>query len=172
MTAGGLEAVFLANRETLLRFLRARGAGDSAEDLLQDLWVRASAVQAGPIAEPLSYLYTTANNLMLDRHRSSSRAQRRDHDWTEAATTVPGVSDTPSAERVLVARDRLRRVQAALDAIGERPAAIFRRFRIDGVGQRDIATEFGISLSAVEKDLQKAYRVIVEIKTRDDADSG
>lgn len=170
MTVGGLEAVFLANRETLMRFLRARGAGDAAEDLLQDLWLRASGAQAGPIAEPLSYLYATANNLMLDRHRSFSRAQKRDHDWTDAATTMPGVSDAPSAERVLIGRERLRRVQDALAALGERPAAIFRRFRVDGVGQRDIAQEFGISLSAVEKDLQKAYRVIADLKGRDDAE--
>jgi RNA polymerase sigma factor (sigma-70 family) len=168
--AGGLEAVFLANRETLLRFLRARGAGETAEDLLQDLWLRASTAQTGPVAEPLSYLYATANNLMLDRHRSSTRAQKRDHDWSEAATTVAGVSDSPSAERTLIARDRLRRAQAALEALGERPAAVFRRFRIDGVGQRDIAAEFGISLSAVEKDLQKAYRALVDFRRRDDAE--
>ena len=170
MTVGGLEAVFLEHRETLLRFLRARGAADTAEDLIQELWLRASAAQTGPIAEPLSYLYTVANNLMLDRHRSASRAQRRDHDWSETATTIPGVSDSPSAERMLIARDRLRRVEAALSALGDRPAMVFRRFRVDGVGQRDIASELGISLSAVEKDLQKAYRVVIEIKTRDDAE--
>jgi len=170
MTAGsGLEAVFLANRETLLRFLRARGAGDNAEDLVQELWLRASNAQTGPIAEPLSYLYVTANNLMLDRHRSHRRAQQRDQDWTDAGTTVLGVSDEPSAERRLLARERLRQAEAALAALGERPAAIFRRFRIDGVSQRDIAAEFGISLSAVEKDLQKAYRALVELRRRDDA---
>lgn len=170
MTAGsGLEAVFLANRETLLRFLRARGAGDNAEDLVQELWLRASNAQTGPIAEPLSYLYVTANNLMLDRHRSYRRAQQRDQDWTDTGTTVLGVSDEPSAERRLLARERLRQAEAALAALGERPAAIFRRFRIDGVSQRDIAAEFGISLSAVEKDLQKAYRALVELRRRDDA---
>lgn len=171
MTVGGLEAVFLANRNILLRFLLARGGGDAAEDLLHELWLRASGAQAGPIAEPLSYLYATANNLMLDRHRSTSRAQRRDHDWSDTAgTTVAGVSDDPSAERLLIARERLRQADAALAALGERPAAVFRRFRIDGVSQRDIAQEFGISLSAVEKDLQKAYRAMIELRSREDAD--
>ncbi|HEY0324811.1 MAG TPA: RNA polymerase subunit sigma-70, partial [Allosphingosinicella sp.] len=36
MAGGGLEAVFLTHRAALLRFLRARGAGDAAEDLLQE----------------------------------------------------------------------------------------------------------------------------------------
>ena len=35
--ATGLSAIFMANRAALLRFLRARGAGDDAEDLLQDM---------------------------------------------------------------------------------------------------------------------------------------
>jgi len=172
MTINGLEAVFLENREKLLRFLRARGAGEFSEDLLQELWVRAVSTEAGPIADPLSYLYRVANNLMLDRHRAATRAQRRDHDWYVAADgTVPGASDAPSADRMLVARERLRAVDAALAALGERPAAVFRRYRIDGVGQRDIASEFGISLSSVEKDLQKAYRALIDLRRSDDADS-
>src|SRR4051812_42918627 len=36
----GLGAVLLANRDKLLRFLRAHGAGDAADDLLQELWIR------------------------------------------------------------------------------------------------------------------------------------
>ena len=74
----GLEAVFLANRETLLRFLVARGAGDDAEDILQDVWLRISRGQAGPIAAPLAYLYRAANAAMIDRYRSARQAQLRD----------------------------------------------------------------------------------------------
>lgn len=167
----GLESVFLNNRTLLLRFLRARGGGDAAEDLLQDLWLRASTAETGPIAEPLSYLYRTANNLMLDRHRSSVRGQRRDQHWIEAAgATVPGVSDEPSAERTLIARQKLAEAEAALAALGDRAASVFRRYRIEGVSQRDIAAELGISLSAVEKDLQKAYRAMIDLRRRENAE--
>src|SRR5690349_1963962 len=64
MSAGGLEAVFIAHRTELLRFLRARGAADAAEDLVQELWLKASASASGPIQDPLAYLYRAANNLM------------------------------------------------------------------------------------------------------------
>ena len=74
----GLEAVFLANRDKLLRFLVARGAGDDAEDLLQDMWMKLEAKDLGPVSDPLPYLYRMANNLMLDRYRSSSRRERRE----------------------------------------------------------------------------------------------
>jgi RNA polymerase sigma factor (sigma-70 family) len=165
MSSTGLEAVFLSNRDRLLGFLRAHGAGEAAEDLLQELWLKLSAAPGGPIAQPLSYLYRAANNLMLDRYRSQQQATRRDHDWTEAATTLPGTSDEPSSERRLIAREQLRLAQAALAALGERPAAIFRRHRIDGVGQRDIAAEFGVSLSTVEADLRRAYRAMVDLRS-------
>lgn len=166
MSSTGLEAVFLANRDRLLAFLRAHGAGDAAEDLLQELWIKVSTAPTGPIAQPLSYLYRAANNLMLDRYRSQQQATRRDHDWTEAATTVVGQSDDPSTERKLIAREQLRLAQAALDALGERTAAIFRRHRIDGVGQRDIAAEFRVSISTVESDLRRAYRAMTDLRSR------
>ncbi len=163
---GGLEAVFLENRTTLLRFLRARGAGDAAEDCLQDVWIKASAGASGPIIEPLAYLYRTANNVMLDRRRAELRANRRDTAWSEATDdSLPAES-----EDRLIARERLTAVAAALAALGERTDAIFRRYRLEGVSQRDIAAEFGISLSAVEKHLQKAYRALTDLKERLDAE--
>lgn len=168
MSATGLEAVFLSNRDRLLGFLRAHGAGEDAEDLVQLLWLKVAAAPDGPIAQPLSYLYRAANNLMLDRYRSQQQAAKRDHDWTDAATTLPGTSDEPSSERRLIAREQLRLAQAALDALGERPAAIFRRHRVDGVGQRDIAAEFGVSISTVEADLRRAYRAMIELKGKFD----
>jgi RNA polymerase sigma-70 factor (ECF subfamily) len=171
MTGTGLEAVFLNHRAPLLRFLRARGAGDSAEDLLQELWIKAAAGASGPIAEPLAYLYRTANNLMLDRRRSELRSARRDQDWTDVTGgAVTGVSDAPSGERVLIARERLQAAETALKALGERTEHVFRRFRVEGVSQREIADELGISLSAVEKHLQKAYRALIEVRRRLDAE--
>lgn len=171
MEASGLEAVFLGNRERLLRFLQAHGAGDAAEDLLQELWLKIAAARAGPVAQPLSYLYRAANNLMLDRHRSLVQAAKREREWTEATGgAVLGQSDAPSSDRAMIAREDLSRAEAALAEIGPRAAAIFRRHRIDGVGQKEIAVEQGVSLSTVESDLRKAYRVLIDL--RRSADEG
>lgn len=172
MSGHGLEAVFLNSRATLLRFLAARGAGDDAEDLLQELWMKASSAQTGPIANPLAYLYRMADNLMLDRRREAQRRIRRDDAWNDASSGSAGISEQPSAERVLIARERMRIVDQALDALGERSAAIFRSHRIEGVPQRDIAERMGISLSAVEKHLQKAYRALVELRATEHGDAG
>lgn len=171
MTGSGMQSVFLANRAALQRFLRARGCGDAVDDLLQELWLKLGSVDTGPIANPLGYLFRMADNLVLDHNRSDRRRARRDEVWTETAgSAVRGVSDQPSAEAALLARERLRIVAAAIEATGERTAAIFRRYRIDGIGQAEIAREMGISLSAVEKHLQKAYRALVAVRETLDAE--
>lgn len=171
MASSGLEAVFLENRGRLLRFLAAHGAGDAAEDLLQDLWVRLGAAPPGPIGQPLAYLYRAANNLVVDRHRARRAAERRDRDWTDATdASSSGLSDEPSGERALIAREQLREVEAALAALGPRAETAFRRHRIDGVPQRRIAAELGVSLSTVESDLRRAYRALIELKERLDAE--
>jgi RNA polymerase sigma-70 factor (ECF subfamily) len=166
----GLQAVFVANRDKLLRFLQAHGAGDAAEDLLQELWIRVSTGPTAPVAHPLPYLYRAANNLMLDRYRSTQQAIRRDGDWADAQTGAPDVSDAPSNERALIAREQLRLAEQALDALGWRAATAFRRHRLDGVPQKVIARELNVSLSTVEADLRKAYAAMIELRrTLDEA---
>jgi len=163
--ANGLEAVFFAERARLLGFLRAHGAGEAAEDLLQDLWLKISSARTGPVAQPLSYLFRAANNLMLDRYRSVRQDVKREQDWSDATgATMPGRSDEPSGERVLIGRESLRKAEAALAALGPRVERIFRRHRLDGIGQREIAAEMGISLSTVESDLRKAYKAMIELR--------
>lgn len=163
----GLEAVLLAYRAQLLRFLAAHGAGDTAEDLLQELWLRISERPVGPVGNPLSYLYRAANNLMIDRHRAERQARLRDQSWTEAYAGDEAVPD-PSAEEALISREEWQRMNAALAAVGERPAYCLRRFRIDGVAQKDIAAELGVSLSTVESDLRRAYAGLLAARRQSD----
>lgn len=165
----GLEGAFLAHRDALLRFLRARGGGESAEDLLHEVWLRLKQAKTGPVAAPLAYLYRIANTVMIDRYRSERQAVRREHDWAEAmAGTDLTTAQAPLPDRELIAREQLDRVAAAIDGLGPRASAVFRRHRIDGQAQRLVAQEFGVSVSTVEADLRAAYALIARI--REDAD--
>jgi len=164
LSESGLRAIFIANRDKLLRFLTAHGAGDAAEDLLQELWIRVSTGPTAPVAHPLSYLYRAANNLMLDRYRSTQQAARRDGEWVETQSTAPGIFDGPSTERALIAREQLRLAEQAIEALGPRAATAFRRHRVDGVPQKVIARELDVSLSTVEADLRKAYAAMIELR--------
>lgn len=163
--AGGLEAVYFERRDALLRFLRARGAGDQAEDLVQELWIRLSSVPHRPVADPVGYLYRAADNLMISRHRSTSRRERRDEEWGAA-----GGSFATMGEAAVGARHAIEKAEQRLRALGERAFRAFTLFRVDGVSQRAIADQLGVSLSSVEKDLQRAYRAIADLKEQYDAD--
>ncbi|USU13841.1 RNA polymerase sigma factor [Sphingomonadaceae bacterium OTU29THOMA1] len=157
----GIEAVFLSNRDKLVRFLVARGAGEAAEDLIQDLWIKISVRMDGPVGNPLAYLFRAADMLMIDRYRARRQAELRDHDWGEGQ----GEAD-PSADRMIAGRQEAEQVAATLAGLGPRTATIFRRARIDGVPQRQIAAEMGISVSTVESDLRLAARALAGLKER------
>lgn len=158
--AHGLEAVLLANREKLIGFLAVRGAGDSAEDVFQELWVHIAGSRPGPIASPLSYLYRAANNLMLDRYRSARAAEIREQAWGE----IDSGRTEPSIEQLLISREELTRADTTINMLGERAAAAFRYFRLEGMSQRDIAARLGISQSTVEADLRKVYAALAGLK--------
>ena len=155
----GIEGVLVANRDRLIRFLVSRGAGDAAEDVFQELWMRLADRSSGPIADPLSYLFRAANNLMLDRYRSSRQGNLREQAWGEAWQ-----ASEPSADTALISRQQLKQADAAIDALGERTAAIFRSFRLENKSQRAIAAQHGVSLSTVESDLRKAYGMLAALR--------
>lgn len=156
------------NRDALVRFLRLRGAGEAAEDLYQELWIKVTTAQTGPVASPLSYLYRAANTLMIDRYRSTRQSGQRERDWSEAHGDATGRSGTPLPDRVIAARQAAALVADALDRLEPHPrvSQVFRLHRVDGHGQRAIAEMIGVSLSTVESDLRKAYRALAEIKER------
>lgn len=170
-TTSGLSAVFEANRRALNRFLAARGASPhEVDDILQDVFLKLGKLPTGPIADPLAYLYRMADNLFLDARRSRNRRTAREEAWTGVRHGIGEIDDQPSAEDQLIARERLNLVQQALARLPERTLFIFRRFRLDEIGQRQIAAEVGITVSAVEKHLQRAYRTLVEARSELDAD--
>jgi RNA polymerase sigma-70 factor (ECF subfamily) len=161
-----LEQAYLAQRDRLLRFLRARGAGEAAEDLLQELWLRLAAAPDRAAAANPGYMLRAADRLMIDRYRAERQATLREKAWAESQ---PGLADNiapaPGPERELAARQEVAAVARALEELGPRAAAILRRHRIDGATQRAIADEFGVSLSTVESDLRRAYARILATRS-------
>ena len=103
--------------------------------------------------------------------RGRARGGRRDAVCPAGDIACPGgpapqrsLDPAPAADDQMIAAQRLQRAQSALAALGSRVEMVFRRFRLEGVGQRDIAQELGVSLTTVEKDLQKAYRAMTALR--------
>jgi RNA polymerase sigma-70 factor (ECF subfamily) len=162
---GGLSAVLDAHRHDLRRYLLAHGAGDAADDLLQELQIKVLAASAGPIQSPLNYLYRAATNLMIDHRRAQTQARARDQAWAELSDqSAHSIDPRPSADRVLEGETRLRLFKQRLEELPERARRVLLRHRVDGVSQRLIAREFGLSQSTVESDLRLAYRRLDEVR--------
>ncbi|MBB5684881.1 RNA polymerase sigma factor [Sphingobium boeckii] len=174
MAGSGLLQTFFDSRPALLRYVMLRGAtADEAEDILQEVYLKLSVGKIGPVAEPRAYLYRMTNNHLLGCRRTAGRRMRREEDWVDAhGGEEREMDEQPSVEAHIIAREQLAILQRALDGLPERTRAIFRRFRIDGEPQRQIAADIGISVSAVEKHLTRAYEVISAAKLRLDEDRG
>lgn len=172
MTADLLKSLLLTNRSVLMRFILARGASaDEAEDVVQDLYLAISTRSIGAITDPRAYLFRMANNLLLDRRREERRRARRELDAIGPALTGPTpAGGSMAADNAMIAKEELVEVRLALESLPVRTLEIFRRFRLDGERQKRIATDLGISVSAVEKHLQRAYEVVLEARQGLDAE--
>lgn len=166
--SGGLQAIFLEQRAMLHRLLVARlGSHAEADDVLQDMWLRIDSLTDRPIDQPAAFLFRIAANLATDRRIAAQRRGARDGAWHDVQ---PVAAELPDTERALIARDRLARVEAAMDEMPDRMRTALRMFRFDEQPQRTIADTLGISVSGVEKLLRRAYRRIVEAADDDGAD--
>ncbi len=162
-----LVAMFMQNRDALSRFLAIRCGTDSAEDLTQELWIKVQQVRT-EVDVPLAYLYQMAHRLVLDTRRGASRGRDREQDWSFAHGITEAV-EAPMAERALLAREHLQQVEQTLAEVGSRAMRIFTRYRVDGIEQRRIADEMGISISTVEKDLRRSYAALARLREDSDA---
>jgi RNA polymerase sigma-70 factor (ECF subfamily) len=157
---GGLEAVYWSRRNELLRFVRARVSPDLAEDVLQDLWIKIQSVSR-PVDDPVGYLYRAADNLAISQHRSALRTRRRDDDWEATRPKIePGRFDD-----AIAAREQIAEAERRLRQLGFRALQTFIMFRVHGMPQRSIAKALNVSLSTIEKDLQRSYRAIAGLRS-------
>lgn len=154
---GGLKAYFLRERPMLLRLLTARlGNVEEADDVLQDVWLRLETMTSPPISQPAGYLFRIANNLAIDRRRAAAYRSQRERHWAD----IHGEASVAPPEDAMIAASRLREIDAIVAALPDRTARIFRLYRYEHQPRRTIAETIGISVSAIEKHLQTAYRAI------------
>lgn len=141
----------------LLGYLRRRLDGNRqvAEDMAQEALARIAAAgrdYAGFRARGL--LFSVARNLLIDHFR----AERARHHATAAIEATHDEIEPLDPLRTLVAREDLERVRRAIHALPERCRQIFVLNRFEHMSYADIARHCGISVSMVEKHIQRALR--------------
>lgn len=139
------------------RLERSAPAADS-EDLVQEVFVRISNRQdAVPIGNAKSYLFTTAGNVLRDRARRRASHAAAEHDVYDDAHDL---REEPATDRVILGREAVKQLAAALEELPERVQTVFLLHRFEGLRYHEIAEKCGLSQSAVEKYMSKAIRHI------------
>ncbi|WP_431323512.1 sigma-70 family RNA polymerase sigma factor [Rhizobium sp. YTU87027] len=117
-----------------------------AEDIFQDGVVKAYGLTADGIRCPIGYAFRMVYNLALDESRRQ-RQEVRNHRSIEQAQEITAA--VPTVLDQLVAAETLRNVLASLEMLPKRTNDAFVRHRLNGVPQKDIAAELGVSRTLV-----------------------
>lgn len=141
-------------------FCRRVSSTAEAEDLTQDVFERVLLVtQAGPVANAEALLFRIAVNLLRDRaRRLRTRGSTQPFHSEEMADLAEVLAADLSPERVVIGERTLQEVDAILRGLGERTRAVFYLHRLERLKIREIAEVYGMSVSAIEKQLAKALR--------------
>lgn len=149
-----LDILFRDQRISLMRyFARNRASAADAEDLTQEAFLRLARADRAEteIAQPAAYLRQIGRNLMRDH----AQAPARKHEFGSPEMVDEAISEVNELGR-LEARDRLRRVEAALGRLKPTTRNIFLAHRLDGMTYGEIAERTGLSVKGVEKQMSKA----------------
>ncbi|WP_426231510.1 RNA polymerase sigma factor [Pararhizobium sp. DWP3-4] len=144
-----------SRRDALRAFFRRR-ISDQCEidDLVQDVLLRiVSCNFPETISNTGGYLYRIAGSVLTDRHRR--RVVRCAAFHTSFEPDLHGGLDC-SSHQILEDRQSLSAALAALAALPARTRTVFLLRRVDGLSYKEISHQFGISVSAVEKHVNKA----------------
>ena len=166
ITAPGVDAWFereiLPLEAALMQYLQHnwRNKSDIA-DLRQDIYVQVYEAARKALPEsPKAFLFATARHLLIRRMRREQIVPIEavsDFDALGAAIEAPG------PESNAIARDELRRLQAALDRLPPRTREAFVMRQVDGLSHREIAERMGITERTVKYHLTEAGNTLADI---------
>lgn len=143
-------------RPSLLRYFRRRAPDPAvAEDMVQQVFER--LVRHGDIdgvGNIGGYVFQIARNVITDDHRERTSLRRNAKHEIFVDSLHGGVDFSP--HYVLSKREKLARAMALLQELPERTRVIFVLQRLEGMKYREIAAQLGISMSAVEKHIERA----------------
>jgi len=135
-------------------FMRKCRSAAESEDMAQEVLLRAlKTAQWRSEGEAKGYIFRIAINLWHDRNR-----RKATHGaviaWDDDAQFAEVEESSP--ECVLTQEEDFQTLTAGLATLNERTRDIFMLFRLEQMKQGEIAALYGMSVSAVEKQVAKA----------------
>jgi RNA polymerase sigma-70 factor (ECF subfamily) len=146
----------------LMHFLQRNWRNRSdLEDFRQEIYE--NVIAAAELARPEQakpFVFATARNLLINR------LQRENIVPIEVMADLDALgvaAEEPGPERGALARDALRKLQAALDSLPPRSRQALLLKRVEGLSTREIATRMGISEQSVANHIARGVRVLAEL---------
>lgn len=139
-------------------------AGAQAEDLVQEALVRVwtNRERYREEGQASAYLYRITHRLCLDYLKSATR--RRAGPELDPEVMAHG---TPGPERLLEERQRMARLEGALDALPERQKSALLLRTQEGLSQKEIARVLEETEETVESLLARARRHLKQVLSGD-----
>lgn len=148
-----------ALRRRLLAFVQARGVGaDAAEDLVHEVLAKAFA-RLSDLRDPArleAWLFQIARHAAVDYHRRA-RPPHQPLDPETAAEAVTDVLEQPAAERRLAPC-----AVALLETLPLSYREAVRAAELDGLTQREVGQQLGLSLSGAKSRVQRGRHMLRE----------
>ena len=141
------------------RLTRRLGSADLASDVLHETYLRLEGLnEIGPVRNPKAYLFRIALNIASDRRRAESR--RLTADEVDCLLDIP--DDRPDAARVMEDRSEVELLRRAIAELPVRRRRVLTLARIEGLSNRQIAAQLGVTVRTVETDLKQAVEHCAE----------
>lgn len=158
--------------ETSLRKFLRRGWRNEADirDLCQDVYVAVYEAASREIpASARAFVFAVARNVLADRVR---RAQIVPIEAVADLEELGLSADEPGPERAAMARQDLRKLQAALDRLPERWREVVVMRKVQGLSLAEIVARLGIAERTVSQHLTLGIAALANVFHDDPTDQG
>ena len=155
-----LAAHIIPHEAALRAWLRGKASpGSDVDDIVQETYaILAAKRTVDAINNPKTYAFQVAYSVILQQLRHSRVvpiAAVADIGALEAAV------DEPSLEDAAIARDELRQVELAIEALPRQTRTAFILRRVEGLSQQAIASRMGLSEHTIEKHISRGIKLLL-----------
>lgn len=146
-----LGPLYRRHRSELLAYLARRvNCRETANDLLQDAFIRLMNSEVTKIGNVRAFLYRIANNLSIDHaRRNRVRGISDEQDLQDLASDA-------DPQNSAIAGNTLEHLQRLIDGLPSPTREVFLLARVEQLSYKEIAIRLGLDARAVERHLNKA----------------
>jgi RNA polymerase sigma-70 factor (ECF subfamily) len=134
------------------RLARRLGSQDLASEALHETWLKLQEAEVTPVADAESYLYRAALNTALNLSAASRRLLAR----TDVHALLRLADNTPSPERVVMAKNEMAVLLKVMAGLKPRERDIFTNSFSGGLSHQELAKRHGVTVRTVQMELRQA----------------